>query len=306
MGNRREESPVLYDVVIAGAGPAGLSAALTLGRARRRVVVFDTGRPRNLASRGMHGYLSRDGILPSDFLALGRKELGGYGVEFHAEEITSACAAGREFAAVTAGGATYRARKLLIATGLVDRLPSLPGIREAFGRSVFHCPYCDGWEVRDRPLGVLGRRRPAIELAVALRQWSGEVTLLSNGPGRVTGSERALLAKHEVRIREAQVAAFREPAEGMLEVEFRDRSAMALRALFVTYGYDQHSSLAHQLGCSFTQKGVVRTDRYQETSTRGVYVVGDAARDMQMVVVAAAEGAKAAVAINKALLAEDI
>ena len=148
-----------YDVIVVGAGPAGLSAALMLGRCRRSVVVFDNSKPRNAASRALHGYLTRDGIAPADFLQLARGELAQYdSVEIRSEEVTAAeCRPGDGFVVTVASGGTLRARKLLLATGVVDNLPDIPGFREMYGRSVFHCPYCDGWELCDRPLAVYGR-----------------------------------------------------------------------------------------------------------------------------------------------------
>src|SRR4029450_12192893 len=168
-----------YDVVIVGAGPAGLSAALMLGRCRRSVVVFDNGKPRNAASRALHGYLTRDGIAPADFLQLARGELAPYdSVEIRNEEVTAAeCRRGGGFAVTRASGEAVRARKLLLATGVVDNLPDIPGFRELYGRSVFHCPYCDGWELCDLSLAVYGRGARGAGLSLELTAWGRALVL---------------------------------------------------------------------------------------------------------------------------------
>src|SRR5262245_30346197 len=149
----------MYDVIIVGAGPAGLSAALMLGRSRRRVLVCDTGHPRNAAARAMHGFLTRDGMPPLEFLAIAREQLRQYDtVELRGVEVVeAACHPDASFHVALADGARHTSRKLLIATGVVDNVPEIPGFRELYGRSVFHCPYCDGWEVRDQPLAIYGR-----------------------------------------------------------------------------------------------------------------------------------------------------
>ena len=161
-----------YDVVVVGGGPAGLSAALVLGRARRRVAVVDAGAPRNAPAAHMHGYLSRDGLPPAELLAVGRAELTSYGVELIADHVV---AADRGFVIRLGGGRVLTARRLLIATGIRDELPDIPGVRERWGRDLLHCPYCHGWEVRDQPLGVLGTQPAAAEHALLVRQWSADV-----------------------------------------------------------------------------------------------------------------------------------
>ena len=295
------------DVIIVGAGPAGLSAALILARACRRVLVFDHGRPRNASARALNGYLTRDGIPPHDFLALGRKELGRYeAVRVIDQEVTDAVCEEGLFHVTTVDGQRFSARKLMLATGVVDHVPDVPGLREMYGKSVFHCPYCDGYELRGQPLAVYGCDERGYGLALELTGWSGDIALVSDGPCGVDAKGLAKLAKHHIPVREEKVVRL-EGAGGQLErVVFESGEPLERRALFFTTGQTQRSPLAEMLGCPFNDKGTVRTGPYETTHLRGLYVAGDASRAVQWVVMAAAEGAEAAYSINQDLIKESL
>ena len=299
--------PDSYDVIVVGAGPAGLSAALMLGRCRRSVLVFDNATPRNAASRGLHGYLTRDGTPPLEFLQLARRELERYDtVRICDAEVAAADCADGMFQVTLADGSRFSARKLLLATGVVDNLPDIPGFRELYGRSVFHCPYCDGWEVRDQPLAIYGKGERGLGVALELTAWSRDLVLCSDGPAEIdrTGLDR--LAGNGIGIREERVARL-EGHDGVLSrVVFASGPALDRRALFFSTGQYQRSNLMSRLGCEFNDKGTVRTGKYETTHLRGLFVAGDASRAVQWVVVAAAEGAEAAFAINTDLLKEDL
>ena len=297
----------MYDVIIVGAGPAGLSAALMLGRCRRTVLVCDTGRPRNAASHALHGYLTRDGVAPREFLAIARSELVKYEtVELRDVEVVGAECLDRRFRVTMAGGAQASARKLLLATGVVDNLPTIDGFRELYGRGVFHCPYCDGWEVRDQPLAIYGRGDRGLGLSLELTTWSRDLVLCTDGPSEIDDDGRGRLERNGIRIREDRVARL-EGRDGVLErIVFENGSDLRRRALFFTTGQSQRSNLSNQLGCEFNDKGTVRTGKYETTHLPGLYVAGDASRAVQWVVVAASEGAEAAFAINTDLTKEDL
>lgn len=296
----------MYDVIIVGGGAAGLSAALVLGRCRRKVLVCDAGSPRNAASHGLHGYLTRDGILPLELLRIGREELERYGVELRSAEVTDACPEDGGFAVTLRDGGVLRSRKLLLATGVIDHIPNIEGMREFYGRSVFHCPYCDGWEVRDQPLAVYGKGTQGAGLSLSLKAWSDDVVLCTDGVPRLRLVDAAKLARHDIPVRTEKIVRL-EGGGGQLErIVFWSGESIARRALFLSTGQVQRSPLPVKLGCSMNEKGTVRTSLAQATGIPGLYVAGDAARDVQFVVVAAAEGAKAAVAINKALQAESV
>jgi thioredoxin reductase len=298
----------MVDVIVVGAGPAGLSAALMLGRCRRSVVVFDDGHPRNAASQAMHGYLTRDGIPPHEFLRLAREQLTQYDtVSLREVRVVSAeCRPDARFAVTLADGERVTARRLLLATGVVDNLPEIEGFRELYGRSIFHCPYCDGWEVRDQPLAVYGNGERGLGLSLELTGWSRDLVLCTDGPCEIDEAGRARLAHHRIAVREERVARL-EGRDGVLTtVVFEHGIPLARRAMFFTTGQSQRSDLLGQLGCKFNEKGTVRTGKYETTHLPGLFVAGDASRAVQWVIVAASEGAEAAFAINTGLLEEDL
>ena len=293
-----------YDVVIVGAGPAGLSAALVLGRCRRRVLVCDAGTPRNARSRSLNGYLTRDGILPVDFLDLGRKELMKYGVEQRAATVTDVAPLPAEgFRVALADEEPVHGRTVLLATGVRDHLPAIPGLDECYGITVHHCPYCDGWEVGGKRLAAIGDGVSPAGLALSLRTWTGSITACTHGTVRIAGTHRRQLASHDIAIRETAIARVEHEQGHLTHLVFTDGERLACDAAFFTAGQSQQCELAERLGCEFTDKGTVRTDHLGRSCIPGVYVVGDASRDVQFAIVAAAEGAKAGVAINGALQA---
>jgi thioredoxin reductase len=297
----------VFDVIIVGAGPAGLSAALVLGRARRRVLVCDAGRPRNRMSHGLHGYLTREGIDPAEFLRLAREQLRPYEtVELRQTKVTDAQRSADGFEIVLSNGERLSSRKLLLATGVVDDVPEIEGLAEFYGRSVFHCPYCDGWEFRDQPLAIYGRGENGAGLALELIFWSRDLVLCTDGPSQLSEAELQRLARQNVPVREDRIVRLK-GNDGLLQrIVFANGESLAVRGMFFSTGQRQGSDLPRRLGCEFTEHGCVRTGEYETTNVPGLYVAGDASRLVQFVVVAASEGAQAAVAINKELMKEEL
>jgi thioredoxin reductase len=293
----------MLDVAIIGGGPAGLSAALVLGRCRRRVTLVDAGHPRNAASRALHGFLTRDGTPPLEMLRLGREELAPYGIEWRTAEVAEIVRAPEGFEIRLQDGERLRARTTLIASGVRDDLPPIPGIADCFGITVHHCPYCDGWEVRDKTLAVIGHdARSATALGLALTTWSARVFVCTNGK-RVRQEHRRQLEAHTVAIDESPIAHLEHDHGHVAGLVTQSGNRLGCDAVFLATGQRPQSDLARRLGCEVTRRGLVKTDHLGQTCVPGVYVAGDASRDVQFAVVAAAEGAKAAVAINKALQA---
>jgi thioredoxin reductase len=296
-----------YDCVIVGAGPAGLSAALMLGRCRRKVLVCDIGSPRNARSRGLHNYLTRDGIQPPEFLELARREVARYPtVEFREIEVLDATRSPDGFRVLCADARQISSRRLLLATGVVDELPALAGLEELYGVSVHHCPYCDGWEWRDQPIAVFGSGEEGKALALGLTVWSEDVVLCTSGNSGLSEEDLEQLAQRGIEVREERVVRL-EGQEGLLQrILFETGESLARRALFLCSGQHQRSALARKLGCRFTSKGAVDTGTCEATDVPGLYVAGDSSKEAQFVIVAAAEGAEAGMAINKSLLKEDL
>lgn len=294
------------DVIVVGGGPAGLSAALVLGRACREVRLFDDGRPRNASSRAVHGFLTRDGLAPADLRRLGREQLACFpNVHVHDERIVDAsCQASGGFIVRTAAGRAYASRRLVIATGVIDHVPDVAGFAELYGRGVYHCPFCDGWEVRGRGLAAYGRGARGAGLALELQNWSRDVVLLTDGEGDLTDEERAALERNRIPVIEDRVHAFEGGPDGLRAIAFASHPPMERAAVFFSLGQEQRSPFAEMLGCRMNLKGTVDTARHESTNVPGVYVVGDASRNVQWVALAAAEGAEAAFAIVQSLIAE--
>jgi thioredoxin reductase len=292
-----------YDVVVVGGGAAGLSAALVLGRARRRVAVVDAGTPRNAPAAHMHGFLSRDGMPPAELLASARAEVRRYGVELVDDEVVEVT---RGFTVRLAGGRTVTARRLLLATGAVDALPDIPGARERWGRDFLHCPYCHGWEVRDQPIGVLGTGPGSVDHAQLLRLWSGDLIFFVHTYA-ITASERAALDARGIRLIDGLVARFSVVDDRLDAVQLADGRAIPRAAVFIRPAlHADPNGLIESLGCEADEAGFPRVDASGRTSVPGVWAAGNAANPRAQVITAAGEGSAAAIAINADVVEEDV
>lgn len=294
-----------WDCIIVGAGPAGLNAALVLGRTRRRVLVLDSAQPRNYATHEMHGVLGHDGLDPADLRARGRTELGRYGVEVVTAEVQEAEALDDTVRVTSSCGADLT-RTVLLATGMLDEVPDIPGFAEVWGTSAHTCPYCDGYEHRDERLAILAAGARGEHLAILLRQWSDDVVLLTNGPHGLDGDQLARMQALGIPIVQTPVTAMDSDEGGRLRhIHLDDGETLDRDALFFHIGWQFRNDLARRLGCQLNDNGSIAVDPSQATTVDRVYAAGNCADPRALVPAAAGSGATAAVAINARLSVED-
>jgi thioredoxin reductase len=293
----RSRTPVV-DALVVGGGPAGLSAALVLGRARRRVLVLDTGKPANAVSNGVGGLLGHERVLPADLRRSGRAQLARLSnVEVRDGAVLDVARRGGGFQ-VKLEGSAVRSRALVLAHGLRYDPPALPGVEELWGRTVFHCPFCDGWEVRDRPLAVHGNGPAAARSALMVSTWSDDVLLCTDGPADLDDGARDALARAGVRVREERVRELAGSAGWLDRIEFETGPAEPRDAMFVRTVRDQPNDLAATLGCELTEAGTISVDADGRTGVPGVFAAGDAATEhSRSVANAIGSGSRAAYAV---------
>jgi thioredoxin reductase len=298
------------EVVVVGGGAAGLSAALVLGRARRRTLVVDAGEPRNAPSAHMQGYLSRDGMSPAEFLAVGREEIARYGVELVRDRVVAA-ARDEDFTVVLASGRTVRARQLVVATGLKDELPPVPGLAGRFGRDVVHCPYCHGWEVRDRPTGVLATSPLSVHQALMVTQWSKDVRLFLHqvSESELTDEDLRRLAVAGVAVVPGEVAELVVAEDRLTGVRLADRTVHDREVLYVAPRAVPQNELLVRLGAEMRETpfgSYPVIDERGLTTVPGLWAAGNASGFAEQVVNAAGRGYRAGAAINGELLFADL
>ena len=286
-----------------GGGAAGLSAALVLGRARRRVAVIDAGQPRNAPAAHIHGFLSRDGMPPADLLSAGRAEVTGYGVQIVNDAVVQIATG---FTVRLASRRMMSTRRILITTGVTDELPDIPGARERWGRDLLHCPYCHGWEVRDQPLGVLGTLPGSVVHAHLVRQWSDDVTFFVNTYD-LGHLERTQLEARGIDVVDGAVKRLVVEADRLTGVELDDGRIVPRAAVFVRPGNVPHpDGLLADLGCELDAAGFASVDATGRTTIPGVWAAGNVVDRRAQVITAAGAGSAAAIAINADLVHDDI
>jgi thioredoxin reductase len=300
--NRTKEA----DVIIVGGGAAGLAAALILGRSLRHTIVLDDGHPRNESSATLNGFLTRDGIPPAEFLKIGREQLRRYEtVEFRSIKVSAVERWQSGFKVELQDGTHLASRLLLLATGIVDELPSIEGLRPLYGKAVHSCPYCHGWETRDEPIAVIGGDRAAAELAIELLQWTNDVVLCSNGSGQLDQETKVRMATRSVRVIHTPIDSLQGDTGRLRGLRFKDGSFLPRTHVYFSPKQHQRSEFARRLGCAFDDEECVCCDEKGATCVPGLYVVGNASRGVQLAIAAAAEGTLAGVAINSALQEAD-
>jgi thioredoxin reductase len=297
-----------YEVIVIGGGAAGLSAALVLGRARRRTLVVDAGEPRNAPAAHMQGFLTRDGMPPAEFLAIGREEIKEYGVELVRDQVVEVAPG---FAVTLASGRVLQARRLVVATGLEDELPNVPGVAARFGKDVLHCPYCHGWEVRDQAFGVLATTPLSVHQALMVSQWSKDVTLFLHtvAESELSDDDLRRLAAAGVGVVPGEVAELVVTDDRLTAVRLEDGTTHAREVVFTAPRAVPRNGLLQRLGAELQETpfgSYPVVDGNWQTTVPGVYAVGNAAGFAEQVINAASAGYRAAATINGELLMSDL
>ncbi|QNE74748.1 FAD-binding protein [Streptomyces finlayi] len=310
-----DDSTKRYDVVVVGGGAAGLSGAVALSRARRSVLVIDAGEPRNEPAAHVHNYLGREGTAPSELLAAGRAEAAGYGAEIAEGTVVSAGKLPDEegFLVVREDGAAVAARRLLVTTGLVDELPPVPGLAERWGREVLHCPYCHGWEVAGRPIGIIAVSPMAVHQALMWRQWSEDITLFRHTGPEPDDAEYEQLAARGIAVVDGEVAGLQVDGDRLTGVRLAGGRVIAREAVVVQPRFTARSEVLRSLGLVAAEQEMaghvvgtyIAADPTGATEVPGVWVAGNVASLTEQVIGAANAGLKAAAAINADLTADD-
>lgn len=296
----------MLDTVIVGGSSAGLSAALILGRSLREVVIIDDQKPCNRYSHASHGFLTRDGTPPADLLHIAHEQL----MHYPSVVLKKATALRIEttepgFEIISSDGSTLESRAVLLATGLKDEMPQISGIEALWGKSVFHCPYCDGYEVRGKALAVYGVDEEALHLVMLLRNLTDKLTLCAGDEWRPTPAQRERLTRHGIGIHKLPIDALESAGTQLKAIQFADGTSLACDALFIRPKTSHRTSFAHDLGCAVDERNVVQVDMRGRTSVTGIYAAGDLSSPMRSVAIAVAQGASAAYGINADLITQD-
>jgi Thioredoxin reductase len=295
----------LYDCAIIGGGPAGLNAALVLGRARRSVVLFDDNKPRNAVTHESHGFITRDGVKPEEFRRLAHADISKYpSVQMVRTKVVDMVRRGHAlFLMQTSNGDVYQARTVILALGLKERLPAISDVADYYGISLFSCPYCDGWELRDQPLAVISENEShRYSMASTVYNWSKDLIVCTNGVGSFEPQQRAKLLSRGVRIFEQPIASLKGRNGRLQKIVFANGTEVARTGGFVTSNWHLAIRFAEKLGCRLNESGGLAIDDYGKTTVEHVYTAGDAATiSPAQLIVAAAGGSKAAMSVNTAL-----
>jgi thioredoxin reductase len=292
-----------HDVVIVGGSYAGLSAAMSLGRAMRRVLVIDSGKPCNMQTPHSHNFLTRDGSTPAELAAIATEQVLAYPtVRILKGKVTAVEGVNNNFTVKTEDGQLFESRKVLFATGVRDLLPDVPGVRECWGISVIHCPYCHGYEVRNQPTAIWINGHTALEFATLIRNWTPDLTILTNGEATFDNETFIQLADMGISVNQSTISEVVHQNGSLEEVLFQDGSRLPLKAIYARFPFEQHCSIPEQLGCALTEHGYISTDHFKKTSVEGIYAAGDNMAMMRSVANVIAAGSMAGAILNKDLL----
>lgn len=300
------KSPENFDVVVIGGSYSGLASAMALGRSLRKTMVIDSGAPCNRQTPYSHNFITQDGRPPLAIAADARKQVEQYPtVTFINDWADSVMKTPSDFRIETRSGRQFLARKIILATGVKDVMPDIPGFAECWGISVLHCPYCHGYEVRNEKTGILGNGDYAFEFAQLISNWTRDVIVFTNGPSTLTNDQIERLSRHGIRIIETRVVALKHNAGALANITFADKSSIQLSVLYSRPPFVQHSGIPESLGCELNSDGYIQVDASQKTTVAGVYACGDNATRIRTVANAVAMGTTAGMMVNRELVAEN-
>ncbi|GAA4462562.1 NAD(P)/FAD-dependent oxidoreductase [Nibrella saemangeumensis] len=295
-----------FDVIIIGGSYAGLSAGMALGRALRRVLIIDSGKPCNRQTPHSHNFLTQDGRTPADISALAKQQVGRYNtVTFFEGLATTGAKTEQGFAVQAQSGQVFYAKKLIFATGITDKLPGIEGFAECWGISVIHCPYCHGYEVKSEKTGILANGDQGFDFSKLINNWTKDLTLFTNGPSTLTVEQTETLKKHSIAIVETEIDRFNHTNGHIQTIVFRDGSKTSVKALYARPPFEQHCDIPQQLGCELTEQGHIKVDTLQRTTIPGVFACGDNAAPMRSVANVVAMGNFSGAVANKELIEEE-
>ncbi|MCS0789332.1 NAD(P)/FAD-dependent oxidoreductase [Cytobacillus firmus] len=298
---------MLLDCVIIGGGPSGLNASLVLGRARKKVILFDENKPRNAVTNESHGFITRDGIKPSEFKRIAREDLMNYpDITMENQRVIDIKKENDDFMVRAEDGRSFRSRKVLLATGLKDELPAIEGLHQFYGKTLFSCPFCDGWELRDRPLVLISEDNRAFHMAKMISNWSNDLAVCTNGNVIFSEEQKEILIRKQIKVFDDEIAALEGESGSLAKIKFRNGNELFRAGGFVTTGLTQASPFAEVLGCKMNNMGGIETDTLGRTNIEGVYASGDnSILAPSQLIIAASAGSKAAIGIVHDLVNED-
>ena len=297
---------MILDCAVIGGGPAGLNAALVLGRSRRKTILFDDNKPRNAVTSESHGFITRDGIHPQEFKRVAQEELSRYpDVRIEKQRVHRINKENTLFQVETENGEVYSAKKIILATGFKEVLPNIPRVKEFYGKSLFSCPFCDGWELRDRPLAVIANDQRALHMVKLVSNWTNDLIIFTDGNNILSLEEQELLKSYGISINEKKIATFI-GEDGMLkQIQLEDGTSVLREGGFITAEWKQAASFDSTLKYTINEQGGIATDNWQRTNTEGVFACGDTRiAGPSQLIIAAGEGCMAAMAVNAALIEE--
>jgi thioredoxin reductase len=296
----------IFDVIIVGGSYAGLSSAMSLGRSLRSVLVIDSGNPCNKQTPHSHNFITHDGSTPGDIAAVAKSQVEKYDtIEFVNGLVISGSKQDNLFVINLETGEEFKSKKLLFATGLKDIMLDMKGFSECWGISILHCPYCHGYEVKDKHIGILGNGNSGFELAKLIHHWSKNLTLFTNGTSELTPEQIERLSKYNINIIDTEISHFAHDDGRLKSIVFKDGSGELITAMFARIPFEQKSDVPKNMGCELTEQGFIKIDEMHRTTVDGMYAVGDNSSGFRAVSIVIGAGAKAGAVINALLIEEE-